>query len=155
MDGVIPAIKVVVQIMDLGMAVVTGCDAIRCSCGLDLIEFYFTIGVTRLRISRLEVSAAPSTAIVVGPVGGHINKVLFTDNGLDHESQVFGHRISKGFSHQLAGILHCKFDLEVLVPIGIDFELSIPDPPGVKPDDALYLEVVGDIEFFQSGPDCK
>jgi hypothetical protein len=48
-----------------------------------------------------------------------------------------------------------KFDFQIFVPIGIYFELSLPDPLGVKPDNALYLEVVGDIEFFQSDPDCK
>jgi hypothetical protein len=85
----------------------------------------------------------------------HFYKVFFTHNRFHGIPQVFGHRISKGFSHQLAGILNRKFNLQILVPIGIDLQLSFFDPLGIILNDAPDLKLVLDIEFFQSGPDCK
>jgi hypothetical protein len=55
----------------------------------------------------------------------------------------------------LAGVLYREFDFQVLVPVGIDFQLSFPDPLGIKLDDTLYFKVVLNLEFFQSGPDCE
>jgi len=85
----------------------------------------------------------------------HVDKVFFTHNRFYRISQIFGHRISKALSHQLAGILHREFDFQIFVPIGIDLQLSFPDPLGIKLNDTLNLEVVLNLEFFQSDPDCK
>ena len=72
----------------------------------------------------------------------HFYKILFTHHRFHGISQVFGHRISKGLSHQLAGVLHRKLNFEVLVPIGVDLQLSFFDPLGIKLDDAPDLKLV-------------
>jgi hypothetical protein len=85
----------------------------------------------------------------------HVDKVFFTHNRFYSIPQIFSHGIPKAFSHQLAGILDREFDFQILVPIGIDLQLSFPDPLGIKLNDTLNLKVVLDLEFFQSDPDCK
>jgi hypothetical protein len=55
----------------------------------------------------------------------------------------------------LAGILNRKFNFKILVPIGIDLEFSLSDPLGIILNDASDFKLVLDVEFFQSGPDCK
>jgi len=55
----------------------------------------------------------------------------------------------------LAGVLDRELDLEVLVPVGVDLELALANPLGIEMDDADNFELVGDVELFQSGPDCE
>jgi hypothetical protein len=85
----------------------------------------------------------------------HFDKIFFTHHRFHRVSEIFGHRIPKSFANQLAGVLYRKFDLQIFVPIGIDLQLSFPDPLGIKLNDTLNLEVVLNLEFFQSDPDCK
>ena len=85
----------------------------------------------------------------------HFDEIFFSHNRLHRVPQIFGHRVPKGLAHQLAGVLNREFDFEVLVPVGIDLQLSFPDPLGIILNDTLDLKVVLDIEFFQSEPDCK
>jgi hypothetical protein len=85
----------------------------------------------------------------------HIDKIFFTHHRFYCISQILSHRIAKALSYQLTGVLHRKLNFQVLVPIGIDLQLSFPDPLGIKLDDTLNLKVVLDLEFFQSDPDCK
>jgi hypothetical protein len=85
----------------------------------------------------------------------HVDKIFLTHNRFHRVPQVFGHRISKGLSHQLARILHRKLNFQVLVPVGIDLQFSFLDPLGIILNDAPDLKLVLYIEFFQSGPDCK
>jgi hypothetical protein len=85
----------------------------------------------------------------------HIDKILFTHHRFHRVPQVFGHRIPKTLADKLAGILNCEFDFQILVPVGIDLQLSFPDPLGIILDDTLYFKVVLNLEFFQSDPDCK
>ena len=103
----------------------------------------------------MEKSAAAPAAVVVRPIRLHIDKILFTHHRFHGISQIFGHRVPKGFTNQLAGVLNRKFDLKILVPVGIDFEFSLSDPLGIILNDAPDLKIVIDVEFFQSGPDCK
>ena len=141
--------------MDLRMAVMAGGDAIvRTSCQ-NLVQLHFAVFMTRLGKARLQVSAATAAAVIVGFIGVHIHKIFFPDHGLDHKTEVICYWVTKGFSYQLAGVLDRKFDLQVLVPIGIYLKLSFPDPLCIKLNDALNFKVVGNVEFFQSGPDCK
>ena len=127
----ITALKMLAEIMNLGVAVVARCDAIRGAGRHDLIELDLAEGAPLLGQSILQKAAAPAAAIIVGAVGGHIDKIFLTYHGLDHKSHVFGHRIAKGLATQLAGILAGKFDLTVLVPFGADLQLAFPDPLGV------------------------
>ena len=85
----------------------------------------------------------------------HFYKILFTHHRFHGISQVFGHRISEGFADKLTGILHRKFDFQIFVPVGIDLQLSFFDPLGIILNNASDLKFVINIEFFQSGPDCK
>jgi hypothetical protein len=77
------------------------------------------------------------------------------DDLFDHVAKVLGDRVAETLSDQLAGILDRELDLQVLVPVGVDLEFALPDPFGVVLDDAGDFEVVGNVEFFQSGPDCE
>ena len=51
--------------------------------------------------------------------------------------------------------MYRKFNFQVLVPVGIDLELAFLDPLGIILNDTFDLKIVIDVEFFQSGPDCK
>jgi len=148
-------ITLVGQIVNLRMAVVTWSNAVICFCRQNLVGFELAIGTTLFRISRLEKSSSSAAAVIVRPVRVHVNKILFTHNRFHRVPQIFGHRISKTLSHQLAGILHRKLNFQILVPVGINLQLSFPDPLGIILDDALNLKFALNLEFFQSGPDCK
>jgi hypothetical protein len=143
------------QVVDLGMTVMARCNAVICAGGQDLVGLEFTIGPPLFRIARLQKAAPAAAAVVVGAVGGHIDKILFAHDGLDHIAQVFGNRIAEGFPYQLTGILNGKSDFQILVPIGIDFEFTFTEPLSIILNDAFNLEVVVDLEFIQSEPDCK
>jgi len=49
--------------------------------------------------------------------------------------------------------LYGKLDFKILVPVGIDFESSFPDPFGIIFVNIFYFKIVLKVEFFQSGPD--
>jgi hypothetical protein len=85
----------------------------------------------------------------------HFNKIFFAHYRFHRITQIFGHRIPKRFADKLTRILYRKFNFEVLVPVGIDFQLSFLDPLGIILNDAPDLKLVLNVEFFQSGPDCK
>jgi hypothetical protein len=155
MNGLPGMIVYVAQIMDLGMAVVTWCNTVSGFSRQNLFGFELAVATTRLRISCLEKSSSSTTAIIVRPVRMHVNKILFTHHRFYGISQVLGHRISKAFADQLAGVLHRKLNLQILVPVGIDLQLSLFDPLGIILNDAFDLKLRFNIEFFQSGPDCK
>jgi len=120
-----------------------------------LIMLCFTVLSTCFGHTGLEEAATAAAAEVVGLVRGHVDEILFTYHRLDHETQILGHRISKTFSHQLAGILYREFNFAILVPVGADLELALPDPLGVILNDTLDFEVEVNFEPFQSGPDCE
>jgi hypothetical protein len=105
------------HIMHLGMTVMTGGDAIGSLGGKDLIGLGLSIGPSLLLESGLQIPAAAAAAEIIGFIGRHIHKIFFTHHSPDHISKVFGHRIPKGFSYQLAGILNRKLDFQILVPV--------------------------------------
>jgi hypothetical protein len=49
--------------------------------------------------------------------------------------------------------LNGEFYFQVCVPVGIDLELSFPDPFCIVGINILDFEVVLEVEFFQPGPD--
>jgi len=105
------------HIMDLGMAVVARRNAIGCLGGQDLVGLGLTICPSLLCKSGLKESAAAAAAKVIGFIGGHVNKIFFPHHSPDHISQIFGNRITKGLSDQLARILDSELDLTFLVPV--------------------------------------
>ncbi len=137
------------------MAVVTWCNAVIRLCRQNLVGFELAVSPALFSKSCLEKPAAAAATIIIGLVGIHFYIIFFAHYCFHGISQIFGHRISKGFADKLAGVLHRKFNFQVLVPVGIDFQLSFPDPLGIKLNDAPDLKLVLNIEFFQSGPDCK
>jgi len=143
------------QIVDLGVTVVAGCDAVFGLGCQDLVGFAFAIGAAFFRVACLEKTAAATATVIVGTVGIHFNEIFFTHYGSDHITQVFGHRIPKGFSYQLTRILYSEFDLALPVPLGADLEFAFTDPLGVVLNDAPNFEFVVNLEFVQSGPDCE
>ena len=84
----------------------------------------------------------------------HVDKILFTDHCFYGITEVFGNGVSETFADDLAGILQSELDFKVFVPIGVRFQPAFPDPFGVIFVYAFYFKVVGNVEFFQSGPDC-
>ncbi len=141
--------------MDLRMAVMTRRYAVRRACTLYLLILQFPVSPPCFWKSRLEKTTAAAAAVIVRPVRRHVYKVLFADNSFDHEPQLLGNRVPKTLSHKLAWILNREFHLQILVPLGIDLQLSFPDPLCIILNDALNFKIVGNVEFFQSGPDCE
>jgi hypothetical protein len=90
---------------------VTWCDAISCSGSLYLVKFDLPVLMPRISEPGLQIPSTAATAVVVRPVGGHVNKILFSNNTLHHKPQFFGNRIAKRLPDQLTRILNRKFDL--------------------------------------------
>ena len=87
--GVIATI-VFAELMDLGVTIVTGRDTIVGTGGFDLLIFYFPELQTFILETGLEKTTAAPAAIVVRPIGLHIDKILFTHHGLDDKAQIIG-----------------------------------------------------------------
>lgn len=122
------AFKISVEIMDLGMTIVTRGNAIISSGICDLIELNLAKAAPGFRVSALESPAASTAAIVVGAVWGHIHKVFLAHNPFGHKPQVFGIGISVSLSYLITWILSREFNLPIFVPVGIDPELALADP---------------------------
>jgi hypothetical protein len=152
-DHRIAAAVVLAEFMDLGVAVMAAGNAVSRAGFLDLLILEPAELQALLFEAGLEESTAAAATIIIGLVGLHINEVFFAHNGFDHESQVIGNRVPKGLAHDLARILHRKFDLQILVPVGIDLQLSLADPFGIVFINVLNDKVVLDVEFFQSCQD--
>ena len=151
-DGIIAAVMLT-ELMNLGMAIVAAGDTvIRAGC-LYLFVLQPAEFQTLFFHTGLEETAAAAAAIIVGPVGRHIDKVFFSDDRFDHVSQIFGNGIAKSLAHDLTGVLDGKFNFQVLVPVGIDLEPSFADPFGIVFIDVLDDKVMLDVEFFQSCQD--
>jgi hypothetical protein len=82
-------------------------------------------------VAPVQKAPAPAAAIVIGAVGGHVDKIFFAHHGFDHIAHIFGYGIAQRFSNQLARVLTGKFDLALLIPIGVDLQFAFPNPLGV------------------------
>jgi len=151
-DGIIAAVMLT-ELMNLGMAIMAAGNTVIRAGRLYLFILQPAEFQTLFFLAGLEEAAATAATIIVGPVGDHINKVFFADDRFDHVSQIFGNGIAKGLAHDLTGVLDGKFNLEVLVPVGIDLEPSFPDPLGIVFINVLDDKVVFDVELFQSCQD--
>ena len=143
------------QIVNLRMAVMAPGNAVIRPGFLYLPVFEPSIMPPGLIIARLKESSPSATAVIVGPVGGHIHEVFFSYNRLYNKTQIFSNRITVTFSNDLARVLDGKFDVAVFIPIAVGFQFAFPDPFGVVFIDILNVELMINVEFFQSGPDCK
>jgi hypothetical protein len=139
--------------MNLGVTVMAAGNAVSGPGCLNLFVFQPSVSQPLFFKSGLQKAAAAAAAVVVGAVGLHIDKILFTDNRFDHETQILGDGIAIAFAHDLAWVLNRELDLPVFVPVGIDLQFAFANPFGVIFIYVLDFEVVFDVEFFQSSPD--
>jgi len=151
-DGVIAPVMLT-QLMDLGVTVVTAGDTIICTRGFNLLIFYFSELQTFFLKTGLEKATATTAAIIVGPVGLHIDEILFTHHGLDDIAQIFRDGIPIRLPHNLTGILNGKLYFQIFIPVGIDLQFSFPDPFGVIFINVFDDKIMFKIEFFQSCQD--
>ena len=141
------------ELMNLGMAVVAAGDTVIRAGLLDLLILQPAELQPLFFHAGLQKTAAAAATVIVGSVGDHINKIFFADNRFDHVSQVFGNGVAKRLAYDLTGVLDGEFFLEVLVPVGIDLEPSLPDPFGIIFIYVFDDKVVLDVELFQSCQD--
>jgi hypothetical protein len=153
MHGFVPALEVLLEIMNLRVTIVTGGNAIVGIRLLDLFIFETAIIAPRLGETRLQKTAAPAAAVIVGAVRGHVDEVFLPDNGLDHKTEILGNGVSQGLSDQLAGILNRKLDVQILIPVRADLEFALAYPLGIIFNNAFDFKLVFDVEFVQSDPD--
>jgi len=92
-DGIITVVMIT-QLMNLGVAIVAAGNAIIGPGGLDLFIFYFPVCQALLLETGLQKTAAAATAIIVGPVGLHVDEVFFTYHGFNNKAQIFSDRIA-------------------------------------------------------------
>ena len=85
----------------------------------------------------------------------HLNKILFTHDRFDDKPQIICNGVSKTLAHDLTRILDRKFDLQILIPVRVNFEFSFSNPFCVILVNADDFKFMVDIEFFEPGPDCK
>jgi len=153
MKGVVFPLIMLSYVMDLCVAVVTRGDAVIGAGAVDLFKFHPAVVSSGFRKSGLKKTAPAAAAIVVGTVGGHVDEIFLSYHRSHHIPKILRDGVSQAFSNQLAGILNGKGCLDILVPVRINLELSLPDPLGVVFYDAFNLELMLDLEFIQSDPD--
>lgn len=105
MDRMKLALKMLRQIMDLGMTVMARCDAVIGSSCLNLVEFDFSVNSSFLFSSRLQKASASSAAVIVGTIGGHIDKIFLPNHFSDYIPHIIGSGVAKALSDQLTGVL--------------------------------------------------
>jgi len=143
------------QIVNLCVAVVAWCKTVIGPGFHDLFKLTFAVISPGLGKSGLKESAAAAAAIIVRSVGVHFHKVLLTHNRFYNIPHIFRHRITEALAYQLAWILYRKLYLQVLVPVGIHFQLSFTNPLSIVLNDAFALKVMLNVESLQSDPDSK
>lgn len=153
MYGFVGSMKMVPDIMNLGVAVMATGNTIIGSGGDNLVKFHLAVGPALFREPGLQKAATATAAIVIRFVRGHFDDVFLTDHRFDDIAQIIGNGVAKAFADDLAGILNREFYLQILVPVGIDLQSSFTDPFRIVLINRGYFKVVIDIEFFQSGPD--
>jgi len=101
----------------------------------------------------LEETSAAAATIIVRFVRLHVDKIFLAHDGLHNIPKIIGYWIAVALANDLAGVLDGEFDSKLLVPVGVNFQFSFPNPFCVIFIDVLDLEVMLEIEFCQSGPD--
>ena len=151
-DGIVAAVMLT-ELMNLGMTVVATRDTVIRTSLLDLLILQPAEFQPLFLKAGLQKAATAAATIIIGPVWVHIDKILLAHDRLDHKTQIFGNRIPEAFAHDLARILNGKFNFQILVPVGIDLQLSFPNPLRVVFVNVFDLKLVGNVEFFQSCQD--
>jgi hypothetical protein len=153
MDGLPCMIAKIGQFMDLRMTIMASRDAVVGPGRKNLIRFYFAVSFAGIRISGLEESTAAAATEIIRPIGCHVDEVFLSHDRFNHKAKIFRDGISVAFTHDLARVLDCKLYFQFLVPIGIDRKLALPDPFCIIFIYVFNLEIMFNIEFFQSCQD--
>lgn len=117
MKGMIAPFKMVVQIVNLGMAVMARRNNITGTGFLNLVEFGLPVSTPFFGPSTLERSAAAAATEIMNSLWCHIDKILFSDDFFHDITQIFGTGLPVCFSNKLAGILDGEFHFQFFVPI--------------------------------------
>jgi len=152
-NHVIPSAIVLAEFVNLGVTIMTPRNTVCRTGFLYLPIFESAVFQPGFLISRLKKAAASAAAVIVGSIRLHIDEVVFSYEGFHDQPKVFRYRIPIAFPNDLARVLNREFDFEILVPIGIDLELSLADPLGVIFIDVFNDKIVRNVEFFQSCQD--
>jgi hypothetical protein len=131
MDGIVLAAEMVADVMDLGVAVVAAGDAVVGAGGHDLVELELAVGPPLLGVAGLEEAAAAAATVVVRLVRRHLDDILLADDRFYDEAEVIGDGVAEALADDLAGILDRELDTQLLVPVGVDLQAPLADPPGV------------------------
>jgi hypothetical protein len=110
MEHAIAAAVMLTEFMNLGMAIVTAGNTIIRSGYLDLSVFQPTEFQTLLFVSGLQKTAPSAATVIIGPIGLHVDEILFPHQGLYHKAQILGDGVSVAFAHNLTGILNRELD---------------------------------------------
>ena len=117
MDRVIASLKMLGHVVNLCMAIVAGRNAIIGRCIHNLIVFHLAELTSLFRKTGLQIAPATPTTVVIGFVWVHFNEILFSYDGLDDKTQIFGHRVAKSLPDKLTGVLNGELDLQILCSI--------------------------------------
>ncbi len=131
MNSAIGSAKMMSDVMNLGVAIVTTGNTIISACGYYLVKLELAVGPALFSIARLEKAAAAAATVVVGLIGGHFYHIFFADYLSDDIPQIFSHGIAIAFTDDLTGILDSKLYFSLPVPLGIDLQSTLTDPFGV------------------------
>ena len=153
MNHLILTAIVLAEFVDLCMTIVARSNAVFGTGGLYLPVLLLSICQPCILVARLEKSAATAAAVIIRPVGEHLDEVLFPHDRLHHKPEILCYGIAEGLSNNLARILDRELDFKLLVPVRVDFQLSFPDPLGVVFIYVFNLEGMLDVELFQSCQD--
>jgi hypothetical protein len=80
--------------MNLRVAVMARRNTVRGAGGHNLVKFYFAEGAALIGKAILQKPSAPAAAIVIGEVGGHVDKIFFAHDRFDDIAHIFGDRIT-------------------------------------------------------------
>jgi hypothetical protein len=105
------------ELMDLGVAIVATGNAVVGTRSLDLLIFQPAIFEPLRLESGLKKTAAPAATKIIGPVGLHVDEVIFPHHRLDHKAEIFGDGVAVALANDLAGILHRELDFQIRVPV--------------------------------------
>ena len=153
MDHPIAGAVMFTEFMNLRMTVVTAGNTIVRPGGLNLNVLQPAEFQALLFVSRLQKTTPTAATIVIGSVGLHVDKIFLSHHCLYDKAEILGDGIPVAFAYNLAGILYREFNFQILVPVGINIQLSLPNPLGVVFIDVFDLKFVGNVEFFQSCQD--
>lgn len=128
MYSLVLPMKMVSNIMNLGMAVMAAGNTIISPGGNDLVEFHLAVSTAFFRISRLQESPAAAAAVIIGFVRGHFDDVFLTDYRFDNKSQIVGDGIAKAFPDYLTGVLDGECNLKILIPVGTHLKSPFTNP---------------------------